>query len=263
MLGLVLLPETRQFGSGCHRLQRSWLDFGPRSRLAYGNPAIGPVILTFFLATLGFGAFEVTLALFLTRHVGATRNDDTLPDLRLRRLRADAHAGLPLPPAGEARERGRRSWRSASCFMAVGVAAARRDQRTGAVSDSGRGTAVAVARASALTAAVVGFAFLTPSAQALISRRTAADRQGEILGVNQSASSLARILGPIFGVTLYKATDSHMLPYVVRGAVLLLVMLPMVPRIRRGGTRSGSDSRGSKDSSRELEAMIGAGMRRC
>jgi predicted MFS family arabinose efflux permease len=85
----------------------------------------------------------------------------------------------------------------------------------------------------ALTAAVVGFAFLTPSAQALISRRTAADRQGEILGVNQSASAMARILGPIFGVTLYKATDSHLLPYVA-GAALLVLMLPMLPRIRRG-----------------------------
>jgi hypothetical protein len=48
----------------------------------------------------------------------------------------------------------------------------------------------------ALTSAVVGFAFLTPSAQALISRRTSADRQGEILGVNQSASAMARIPVP-------------------------------------------------------------------
>lgn len=85
----------------------------------------------------------------------------------------------------------------------------------------------------ALTSAVVGFAFLTPSAQALISRRTSADRQGEILGVNQSASAMARILGPVFGVTLYRATDSHLLPYIA-GAVLLLLMFPLLPYIRRG-----------------------------
>src|SRR5262249_48957728 len=66
----------------------------------------------------------------------------------------------------------------------------------------------------ALTAAVIGFAFLTPSAQALISRRTSAERQGEILGVNQGASALARILGPVLGVTLYKSTESHLLPYI-------------------------------------------------
>src|SRR6185312_5039738 len=85
---------------------------------------------------------------------------------------------------------------------------------------------------ASMTLAVVGFAFLTPSAQALISRRSDASRQGEILGVNQSAASLARILGPIFGLSLYKLTPSHLLPYIF-GAALLAVMLPLLPRIRR------------------------------
>ena len=85
----------------------------------------------------------------------------------------------------------------------------------------------------ALAVAVVGFAFLTPSAQALISRRTDADRQGEILGVNQSASAMARILGPVCGLILYQLTATHLLPYLF-GALLLLGMLPLLPRIRRG-----------------------------
>jgi MFS family permease len=85
----------------------------------------------------------------------------------------------------------------------------------------------------ALATAVVGFAFLTPSAQALVSRRSSPTQQGEILGVNQSASALARILGPMFGLTLYKFTDTHLLPYVF-GAGLLVLMLPLMPRIRRG-----------------------------
>ena len=83
------------------------------------------------------------------------------------------------------------------------------------------------------TLAVAGFAFLTPSVQALISRRTPADRQGEVLGVNQSASALARILGPVFGLSLYKLTPSHLLPYAFASGLLLL-MLPLIPRIRRG-----------------------------
>jgi MFS family permease len=86
----------------------------------------------------------------------------------------------------------------------------------------------------ALTAAVMGFAFLTPSAQALVSRRTDSEHQGEILGVNQSFAALARIIGPVFGITLYKSTQTHLLPYIA-GAVLLVLMLPMLPRIRRGG----------------------------
>ena len=57
---------------------------------------------------------------------------------------------------------------------------------------------------------------------------------GEVLGVNQSASAMARILGPVLGLTLYKATETHLLPYVF-GAAILLLMLPLMPRIRRGG----------------------------
>jgi MFS family permease len=85
----------------------------------------------------------------------------------------------------------------------------------------------------AMATAVVGFAFLTPSAQALVSRRTPADKQGEVLGINQSAAAMARIIGPIFGLSLYKLTSSHMLPFLF-GALLLLAMLPLIPRIRRG-----------------------------
>jgi MFS family permease len=85
-----------------------------------------------------------------------------------------------------------------------------------------------------LTAAVMGFAFLTPSAQALISRRTPADRQGEILGVNQSAAAVARILGPALGIPLYQLTPSHLLPYAF-GAAVLFLMLPMLHWVQRGG----------------------------
>ena len=51
--------------------------------------------------------------------------------------------------------------------------------------------------------------------------------------MNQSASALARILGPVTGVTLYKLTATHLLPYLF-GAALLALMLPLLPRIRRG-----------------------------
>jgi MFS transporter, DHA1 family, tetracycline resistance protein len=78
---------------------------------------------------------------------------------------------------------------------------------------------------------VMGFAFLTPSAQALISRRSDPGKQGEVLGVNQSASALARILGPMLGLSLFGLTPSHVLPYVC-GAVLLAVVLVLTFRIQ-------------------------------
>src|SRR5262249_40959302 len=85
----------------------------------------------------------------------------------------------------------------------------------------------------ALTSAVMGFALVAPSVSALVSRRSDPNQQGEILGVNQSAAAMARILGPIFGVSLYKLTGDHLLPYAF-GAGLLVLMLPLMPRIRRG-----------------------------
>jgi len=78
---------------------------------------------------------------------------------------------------------------------------------------------------------VVGFAFLTPSAQALISKRSDPARQGEVLGVNQSFSALARILGPVTGVVLFEAAPSHVLPYAA-SAVLLAVVMFLLMNVR-------------------------------
>jgi MFS transporter, DHA1 family, tetracycline resistance protein len=82
-----------------------------------------------------------------------------------------------------------------------------------------------------MTLAVMGFAFLTPSVQSLISRRSDPTKQGEILGVNQSASALARILGPLMGLSLFDVARSHILPYLAGTALLVIVFL-LTLRIR-------------------------------
>ena len=79
---------------------------------------------------------------------------------------------------------------------------------------------------------MMGFAFLTPSVQALVSRRSDPARQGEILGVNQSAAALARILGPLVSIPLFFSTRSHILPYLF-GASLLGIVLLLCLRITR------------------------------
>jgi MFS family permease len=84
----------------------------------------------------------------------------------------------------------------------------------------------------ALAAGVIGFAFLTPSAQALISKRTDPARQGEVLGVNQSCSAMARILGPVTGVVLFKAESTHVFPYLA-SAVLLAIVLGLLRKVGR------------------------------
>ena len=59
------MPETRNF-LAAPPLRRKWFDLNA-IRLALATPAIAPVVLTFFLATLGFASFEVTLSL-LNQH---------------------------------------------------------------------------------------------------------------------------------------------------------------------------------------------------
>ncbi len=49
---------------------------------------------------------------------------------------------------------------------------------------------------------VSGFAFMTPSLNSMLSRWSDPTKQGGILGIGQSMSSLARILGPMAGVPL-------------------------------------------------------------
>jgi len=81
-----------------------------------------------------------------------------------------------------------------------------------------------------MACAVFGFAFLNPSLNALISKRSDPHRQGEILGINQSFSALARILGPTVGMVLFSVESTHVLPYIF-GAILLLIVLVLMMRI--------------------------------
>lgn len=227
-LGLVLMPETRRFDTA-PPLARKWLDWQALTH-ALRNPSLSPVILTFFLATLGFASFEVTLAMLNKYSLKLDEEHNFL---------VFAYVGLVLMLTQGLLYRRLAHRVSEPTFMAMGVSL-----MAAGVASLGVVTLLAnhesltfggllTLELTALATAVVGFAFLTPSAQALISRRTGADRQGEILGVNQSASAMARILGPILGLTLYKLEPSHLLPYVF-GSGLLVMMLPLIPRIRRG-----------------------------
>jgi DHA1 family tetracycline resistance protein-like MFS transporter len=227
VLGLILLPETRHKGGAIQG--RRIIDFRA-VRWALTNPAIAPVLWTFFLASLGFGGFEVTLALLSHDALG-------LDDAHIFWIFAFVGFVLVLAQGLLYRRLANRVseptfMAAGMLLMALGVATIGGVAWLGTQPDWYATAALIWLALPCMAVAVTGFALLTPSAQALISRRTHADRQGEILGVNQSASAMARILGPIIALTLYKATPTHLLPYAF-GATLLLIMLLVIPRIRR------------------------------
>lgn len=83
-----------------------------------------------------------------------------------------------------------------------------------------------------LAMVVAGFAFMMPSLQSLLSRRSDPERQGSVLGVGQSVSALARILGPAIGIPLLKQDIAW--PYYT-AAILMAVGIILVTMADRRG----------------------------
>ena len=224
------LPETLQSGAPPVG-RRGWLNVA-RLLDVLRMPSVGVLVATFFLATFAFGSLESTLALAnQLLMTGNVERSDTITRADLQNnFLVFAYVGLVLmlvqgllyrrlvQRVGEVP-----FLRLGVVLMAVGLAGAvgileYREQ----LADAGWLLAVALGD---MTLAVMGFAFLTPSVQALISRRSDPTRQGEVLGVNQSAAALARILGPFLGITLFFLTPTHELPYLCGAFVLAAVFL--------------------------------------
>jgi hypothetical protein len=200
---------------------------------------VGVLVITFFLATFAFGSLESTLSLVniilltgqeptaVARHV--TREAARTNQINQINFLIFAYIGLVLMLMqglvyrrlvhrfGEVR-----FLRTGLVFMTLGLVGA--VLVLGARPSLGE-AALLVGGLAVMTVAVIGFALLTPSIQALISRRSDQARQGEVLGVNQSASALARILGPLVGLSLFNVLPSHILPYVFGGTLMAGVFL--------------------------------------
>jgi DHA1 family tetracycline resistance protein-like MFS transporter len=84
--------------------------------------------------------------------------------------------------------------------------------------------------------AVAGFSMMTPSLSSLLSQSVSAGVQGEVLGVNQSMQSLARIVGPVVGNAAL-ASDLHF-PYWF-GAGLVAVGFLLALTLRAHPTPQG------------------------
>jgi MFS family permease len=244
LLGLVLLPETLR-AETASTLRRRIFDWAGVRRVLQ-MPSVGVLVLTFFLATIAFGGLESTLSLVnrllltgeeLTREA---RHQLLTKEAARTTERANflvfAYVGFVLMLTQglvyrrfAARVGEVRFMRLGVVFMALGLA--------GAVAillvrhSFAQGPLLGLALAD-MSVAVIGFAFLTPSVQSLISRRGDPTRQGEVLGVNQSGAALARILGPMLGLSLFDLVPSHVLPYAF-GAVLLGIVFLLTLRIRQ------------------------------
>lgn len=213
VFALIRLPETRVAGG--HRAARRIFD----AKAFIGvlsDPGVGPVILIFFLATVGFAGFESTLALLNRDFLGFDERNNFLVFTFVGFVLAMVNGAY----RGMAKRISEIAGMGYGIFlMGLGVAGL----SMVAIIDSP--TLRTWAAFPSLTFAVAGFALMTPGVQALVSRRADPARQGEILGVNQSCSALARIVGPILGLTLYRIWP--VLPFAL-GGILVLAMLPVL-----------------------------------
>jgi MFS family permease len=220
LFALSRLPESLKPESASSGRRR--INFGAIVR-AFSRARIGLLLATIFLTTFAFAQFEVTLSLF-TKHLGLADKNMFFVYAYVGFILALSQGFLVrrlAPKLGEFKMS-----LIGTVLMTIGlvlIAVVSKERSMGMLY-------------SILPVCVVGYSALTPSLQALLSLRCGAEEQGEMLGVGQSMSAMARILGPIVGVTLFKKGQEQpelgvALPYWV-GAGLMLVGVSMVMALR-------------------------------
>ncbi len=220
LAAIVLLPESLK-SDAASRPARKWFDAGAFSK-AMSRPHVGLLLATIFLTTFAFAQFETTLSL-LTKELGVGDRANFYVFAYIGLILTLAQGILVrrlLPKLGEFRMALIGTFLMMTGLGLIGVAA----------TNGGMSLLWYV-----LPVCVVGFSCTTPSLNSLLSLNTRDDQQGEVLGVGQSVSSLARILGPIAGLSLLEYGRS--LPYWMATG-LMAVGLLMVFGLRSAGTRS-------------------------
>jgi MFS transporter, DHA1 family, tetracycline resistance protein len=232
LIAVTMFRETRRPDS------RAAKEFFSLSRTAgvLALPAVGALVLIYFLSIFAFANFEATLARFTKEGFGMSDDGNFLLFAGIGAVLMVA-GGLYRPLAKRLSET--RLLGTGLVVLVVGMAAIGVDAWL-VHRDIVAGQAVSAPLRwlfyAASAAAVAGFAFVNPSVSALISKHADPARQGEVLGVNQSFASLGRILGPFAGSLLFTLHPSRTLPYAVAVATLLVVAM-LLPRAAAGSSR--------------------------
>ncbi len=232
MMAIFRLPESLPPGGA--KSQHRLLDLRALSD-ALTMPSVALLILAAFVSILAFACFESTLSLLLQFKADAARHvqDGGAHRLPAQLLLVFCYIGLVLSFAQGVLVRRLAGRISDERLTTIGAV----------VAVIGFGLLALASKEvnipsllGALTVAIIGFAMITPPLNALISRRSDPARQGGILGLNQSAGALARIVGPIAGNFLL--ARGHTLPYWA-AAGLMLTGTVLIALAVRGGKDYG------------------------
>ncbi|MCC7272364.1 MAG: MFS transporter [Alphaproteobacteria bacterium] len=196
----LALPESRDPArSGDRRIARS-----AAARQVLGRGSLSPLVLVGFLMVAVFAGMETTFALWSSRTLGWGPAQNGWLFAGLGTIGA-VMQGLAIGRLTRRFGEGR--------LLAAGLAL-----MTAGLAGIGLSASVPpLFVASACIA--VGFGLASPSMSSLVSRAAGADDQGMVLGVYQSASSLARVVGPALAGVAFAAIGKDA-PFLL-GAVVM------------------------------------------
>lgn len=219
-LAAVRLPESWVPGKAA--ADRHWLDVHAL-RTALETPSVGLLLSASFICVFSFANFESTLSLLVKDDAGAFRF--TFREVCL----TFAYVGFVLAFAQGFLVRRLSVVVSEPTLAAAGALI----ELVGFVMLGQAATSGTLSvLLAALAVLVCGFAFITPALYALISRRSSPADQGGILGLGQSVSALARIVGPTSAIALFHKNPVY--PTWL-AASLLLVGLGLIIAAGRSG----------------------------
>ncbi|HQW67579.1 MAG TPA: MFS transporter [Gemmatimonadales bacterium] len=203
VMAWLLLPES---------VRRVATPGVPEAPLAWRG--LAPPVTVLFLATLAFSVMYVVFPLYGEARFGASRSTVGYWFAFVGLATAIVQGGLLGRLVARFGEAG--VARLGALLMAVGFVL---------VPPAGEAAAPGALFYGALTLLGAGFGMAGPSMIGLASRRAAATVQGRTLGVTQSASSLARIVGPIVaGLVMQASSDGGAFQFSALMAAVALVV---------------------------------------
>jgi DHA1 family tetracycline resistance protein-like MFS transporter len=186
------------------------------ARGALGRPVLGLLILLFFITVCAFAGMETTFALWANDKFGWGPEQVGWIFFYVGIVLAALQGGLI----------GRLSSRFGEARLVTAGAAT---IGIGLLGLAFAGSLAAVLVVNGLLA--IGMGLLNPSVTSLVSRVAGADERGGVMGVTQSASSLARILGPALAGAVFTLWGRDA-PYYL-GAVMMALVVAMALRLPR------------------------------
>lgn len=189
-----------------------WLQF----RDVLGRPKVGLLIALSFLATFVFAGMETTFAMWSRRQFGWGPEQNGYLFASVGFLAAAIQGGLVGRLAGTFGE---------ARLITHGAAALAAGMVLLPFSDS------LIVLAASMILMVYGFSIINPSLNSLISLQAGKDEQGSVFGVSRSATTFARVVGPIWAGFLF-ATLGKDWPY-FGGALVMAAVVILSLRISR------------------------------